>query len=84
MSEVLSLSEISLSKLNLAQPAMLIVWPLTCDGLKAFEPTEMVSLTEAFAEASLALRGGSGSPWITTACGLILSPAVLLKLIGAT
>ena len=83
MSEVLPLSEICLSKLDLAQPAMLTVWPLTCDGLKAVEPMEMTSLAEAIAKASSALRDGSGTPWITTACGLILSPAALSKLIGS-
>lgn len=75
------MSDISLSKPDLAQLAMLSVWPFTCDGLKAVEPTQTASLTEAIAKASLALRDRTRAPWITTACGLILSPTVLSKLI---
>jgi hypothetical protein len=74
--------EVCLSTLDFQQPAILTLWPFGCDTLKAVEPIEMASLAEAIAEASSALREGSGAPWITTACGLILSPAVLLKLLG--
>jgi len=43
----------------------------------------MVSLEAALRQASSALQDGTGTPWITTECGLILTPSVLVLLIGA-
>jgi hypothetical protein len=44
---------------------------------------EMANLAEALRLASSALQDGTGAPWITTECGLILTPSVLVMLIGA-
>lgn len=65
-----------LSSEDLVQPAMLTVWPHSIEA-KAVEPRELPSLSQALAEARAVLRAGSGTPWIITEGGLILTPAAL-------
>ncbi|TXM69983.1 hypothetical protein [Methylobacterium sp. WL120] len=57
-------------------PATLTVWPSDV-SIKAAEPRELPSLREALDEALKALNEGTGTPWVTTSDGLILSPAHL-------
>ena len=57
-------------------PASLTVWPSDV-SIKAAEPRELPSLQEALNEALKALNEGTGTPWVTTSDGLILSPAHL-------
>jgi hypothetical protein len=76
------MDELRVSDLSLDQPALLTLWSTNPDALKGTEPIEMKSLTEALRAASLALRDGSSTPWVTTTCGLILSPAALSKLMS--
>lgn len=47
---------------------------------KGIEPREMPSLRIALDEAFRVIAGGTGSPWIITAGGLILTPASLSAL----
>lgn len=64
---------------DFAQPASLTVWP--CDSnTKAAQPKELSSLHEALKEAFRALRYNTGTPWIITAGGLILTPSALLDM----
>jgi hypothetical protein len=64
---------------DLAEPALLTLWPEGPDGPKHVEPTEVASLREALGTASAVLRDGSAAPWIITASGLILSPSWLMS-----
>ena len=57
-------------------PASLTVWPNDM-SIKAAEPRELPSLQEALCEAHRALSAGTGTPWVTTSDGLILSAAHL-------
>ena len=57
-------------------PASLTVWPSDV-SIKAAEPRELSSLQEALDEALKTLNEGTGTPWVTTSEGLILSPAHL-------
>jgi hypothetical protein len=68
-----------LSSEDMAQPAMLTVWPHSIEA-KAVEPRALPSLNEALAEAGAVLRDGSGTPWIITEGGLILTPTALRML----
>lgn len=72
-----------LSSEDLVQPAMLTVWPHSIDA-KAVEPRALASLNEALAEAGAVLRAGSGTPWIITEGGLILTPTTLRVLTAPT
>ena len=68
-----------LSSEDMALPAMLTVWPHSIDA-KAVEPRELPRLDAALAEARTVLRDGTGTPWIITEGGLILTPAALRML----
>ncbi|KAB1073643.1 hypothetical protein [Methylobacterium planeticum] len=67
---------------DFGQPAALTLWPHAGDA-KAVEPRQLPSLHDALREAYTALRAGTGSPWIITASGLILTPAALLDMMPA-
>ena len=62
-------------------PASLTVWSNDM-SIKAAEPREMPSLEEALDEALSALSAGTGTPWVTTSDGLILSPAHLRSMLN--
>ena len=64
------------SREDMTLPATLTLWPNLIDA-KAVEPRELASLGEALALARRALRDGSGTPWILTESGTILTPAYL-------
>ena len=68
--------------MDLDRPALLTIWPLCDITAKGVEPQEVSSLRAAFAEAFFALRGGTGSPWIITDSGLILTPSSLVALMA--
>jgi len=72
--------EVQIASLDLNQPALLTLWSTSLDAPKAAIPMEIASLTEALKIASSAISDGSSLPWITTICGLILSPSSLSKL----
>lgn len=77
---------IAISGEDLDRPAQLTIWPFCAagadgGGAKGVEPRDMPSLRQALDEAFAALRAATGSPWIITDSGLILTPASLLALL---
>lgn len=75
------LSSVAIPVEDLGLPALLTIWPLCDLAAKGVEPREMSSLREALGCAFDELRAGTGSPWIITADGLILTPASLMALL---
>lgn len=68
---------------DLSRPASLTLWPSEPDAPKAVEPRPYPTLQEALHEAGLALTDETGTPWIITESGLILSPSWLRGHLGA-
>lgn len=74
------LSSVNFSGEALDRPALLTIWPLFDITAKGVEPREVSSLRAALMEAFVALTGATGSPWIITENGLILTPSSLVAL----
>ena len=74
------LSSIAIPVEDLGRPALLTIWPRFDVTSKCVEPREMASLRGALDAAFDALRDGTGSPWIITENGLILTPGSLVAL----
>lgn len=62
---------------NLDEPADLTVWCVGLRSSKAVEPVAFSTLRAALREARKVLKMPGLAPWITTADGLILTPAWL-------
>ncbi len=62
---------------DLDRPANLTVWNTNPQATKAVEPVAFATLRAALREARRALMVPDQQPWITTADGVILTPAWL-------